>query len=138
MMPSHPAFYSVHGGRIERCVSFAASSSPTIFWVFGSQVILRFSADGDVAELADRVAADGLVQRGDRRLARLHRVDEVLGVAGTLDQVYVVGPIFEPSSDFGSASMPPAHANSHPTLGADELGRIAAGGLKASFTPSPN
>ena len=33
--------YSVHGARIARCISLAASSSPTIFLVFGSQVIFR-------------------------------------------------------------------------------------------------
>ena len=34
--------YSVHGARSSRCIIFAASSSPTMVVVFGSQVILRW------------------------------------------------------------------------------------------------
>ena len=72
----------------------------------------------------------------DGRLARLHAVDEVLVCRGLSIKCTSFGPIFEVSSDFGSASMPPRRMRTQPSGPMNFVESLP--GLKVIFTPSPN
>ena len=98
---------------------------------------LPLGADGDVAQQADRVAADGVVQGADRRLARLHRVDEVLAVVGAVDQVDVVGADLR-----GQAATSARRRCRRAQIRTQPSGPMnfveSPPGLKVIFTPSPS